>query len=255
LTSPLFTFARLQFTSSLGPEPGRYPVATADGHGATDTLLITLVGAPAARARRGRRGHADEQSREVSLLQVTWVQTSAPLVDPDAGRRLMRAERWREEIVQQALTTINQAIRAYAIAATDPFAREVSRFDPREVRVGFGTGEELDADAWTEAVTVPPPAAARIGRTDRLTPMAAMARSLAGTVTPLDGELHLLRSLLDCKQGRLESARRELELGSELIARDAPELEPRIEQAATVAEIEQHARELLGAVAELRARS
>jgi hypothetical protein len=229
----LFPFVRLEFTSALGPSPGRYPLAVTreDGDPATDALLIKVVGAPApARLlRRPRAAAAGEAPRELSVLQITWVRSSAGLPSDDAVRRFigeLGAEEVREALISEALEVVNAAVVTYAISVADPFAREVSRFDPREVHVGVGAGAELDAGGWTHAVACPPPPTTRPGHGERLRPDAAVAGVLAGgRPAPPRGMLHLVRALLDAEMGRLSSAAAELVIGLELLGDD------RVEQA------------------------
>jgi hypothetical protein len=222
----IFPFVRLEFTSSLGPAPGRYPVG-----GAPDALLIRLVGAPVASGflRRTRRARAAEPPRELAVLHVTWVRSSTPLSDGRDFMFALRREDEREALIGEAFGALNRAILAYAVAAWDPYAREVSRFDPRAVHAGIGTGEQLDRGDWTDAVDCPTPAARHPRLDERLRPDAAVAEALASGTTPPGGTLHLLRALLDTRMGRAASAAAELSLGLELLG------DPRAEEARSLA--------------------
>jgi hypothetical protein len=224
--TPIFPFARLEFTSSLGPSPGRYPVGDAP-----DALLIRLVGAPVASGfrRRARRARAAEPPRELALLHVTWVRSSTPLADARSFMAELRRDDAREALIGEAVGALNRAILAYAVAAADPYAREVSRLDPRAVHAGTGTGEQLDGGGWTDAVDCPTPAMRHPRLDERLRPDAAVAEALASGGTPPDGTLHLLRALLDARMGRAASAAAELSLGLELLG------DPRAAQARSLA--------------------
>jgi hypothetical protein len=133
----------------------------------------------------------------------------------------LRDEEAREDLVVHALDVVNEAVLAYAAAAADPFARELSRHDPRVVHAGIGTGEELDDGTWTDAVECPPPHSRRLGIGDRLRPDAAVAAALARGEPPAEGTIHLLRALLDARMGRDASAAAELRLGLEMLGLEA----------------------------------
>lgn len=271
----LFPFVRFEFTSSLGPPEGRYPLAPveSDGTEGNDALLVAVVGAPPPQRllRRTRPADSGDPVRELSLLRITWVETTAAVKDAGEGRRLvaeLRAERRREPLIEHALATVNLAIRAYAVTVMDPFAREVSRHDPREVHIGVGTGEQLDQGRWTNAFHCPPPARGRARVSERLRPDMAVAEVLSRRTVTLDGELHLLRTLLDVDQERPESAARELEAAAELLPAQLPliadefaqrALEPPLARAAEIAtsspsagELRTAARDLLEAVGRAR---
>jgi hypothetical protein len=219
----LFPFVRMEFTSSLGPPPGRYPVLP-DGAPGTgnDVLLIAVHGAPAPQPllRRTRRAEAQTPRRELAVQLVTWIRAGQPVQDGEAASRLLaelRPEAERERLIEHALDTVNLAIRAYAVTAVDPFATEVSRFDPREVLIGVGAGKQLDEGTFDEAFTCPPPARGRARVAERLAPDVAVSQALRGGPAPSDSELHLLRALLDADRRRPASAALELRTAVELI--------------------------------------
>ena len=218
----LFPFVRLELTSSIGPAAGRYPLAPSRAGDTPDALLIKVIGAaaPEGLLRRARRA-ADEAPRELALLQVTWAGASQPVAERDAFMARLRDEQTREDLVDHALGVTNLAILTYAAAAADPYARELSRFDPRAVHAGVGTGEELDDGTWTEAVACPPPPSRRIAIGERLRPDSAVAAALATDAGVPDGTVHLLRALLDSRMGRDASAAAELATGLRMLGLEA----------------------------------
>jgi hypothetical protein len=240
----LFAFAQLEFTHGIGPPPGRYvvglpgaPAVTATGPsdivtgvslalGAADVLVISLVGAPAPspgrlRRRRARAAGSDEPRREVPLLLATFVRASAPICDPAAATAFI--QRVRESAVEgdlevaAALAVVNRALAAHRAAAHDPYARDVTRDDAREARIGYGHPEQVARGAWTEAITLPAARSAPVKRVERLRPVEVMAEILAGQRDLLEGDELLLRASLDLEHGRLRAAAVGLHAGIELL--------------------------------------
>jgi hypothetical protein len=122
-----------------------------------------------------------------------------------------------EEWVGRGLAMLNRAIVAYRASAADPYVVEISRADPRAVRVGYGPATELKLGDWTRALGVAPLPPPRVNRTVRLMPTQAMAAVLAGEATVLESEELVLRALLDLRHGRPRAAAVGLEAGVELL--------------------------------------
>ncbi|MGE4426178.1 MAG: hypothetical protein AB7G37_06990 [Solirubrobacteraceae bacterium] len=219
-------FVELEFAHALGPPPGRYLLA--DG----DVLIIDVRGGPLPpvlpRRRRARATPVgDEPDRPVSLAVARLVRSSDPVDDPAALVREWRADdALRERTVAAALEVLNTAIRAFRIAAQNPYVTEVGRWDPRAVRLGWGTPEEVDAGRSSELLAVRrhrgswggPPLAQRLAP-DEL--VAALLRT-GGTLSPAHDVL--LRGLLDLAHGRPDAARAQASAALELVvaAEDLP---------------------------------
>lgn len=244
----LARFVQLEFTHSLGPAPGRYLVPAFEAPtgedeaeapaapavdpvtgvtravGSADVLAIDVVGAPPPRRGIlfGRKAHdapAGERRREVSLAMVTFVKSSIPLEPAGAQgliERCRQSEEEQEAWIGEALAVINSAIRAYR-AGGDPYVLEVSRQDPRAVRIGWGSAEEIFAGEWRGAFSPPPLPAPRVGRDEILRSQQLVAGVLAGRARVLDADDLIARALLDLDLGRSRGAALQLRAAVELL--------------------------------------
>lgn len=240
-----FPFVQFEFTHALGPPAGRYVIRGLSGGvaGTTAGLLDPLLGpdpaliatadvlivdgesaAPARRRLRRPRARvaaAGEPPPEVQLFSYTAIKGTRALEcfeDAQAffatlSGSLEQAEEW----VADALEIVNRTIAAHRVCAADPYAVEVSRRDPRSVRVGYGTGEHVFHGTWEKAVELPAPAEPRIRRELRLMPQHGMADVLAAAGPMLEGEELVLRAGLDLEHGRGRAAAVGLLAGVQLL--------------------------------------
>lgn len=237
-----FPFVELEFTHGLGPPAGRYVVrapgdrpaaapAAAIGvvptlpAGSTDVLVVRVEAASGARRPLLRRARAksalpDEQPGDVPLYLVGLLFATREFADDRAAAAALAG--WRAEpettapLVDEAVTVLNRAIRAYRAAAADPYVVEVTRADARAVRVGYG-GQGLADGAWDDAVVLPPPVRSRGDRAARLRPTEVVADVLAGRRDVLEGEDVLLRAVLDLEAARPAAAARQLAVAVDLL--------------------------------------
>lgn len=232
-----FPFVQLEFTTSLGPPAGRYllqPVGAGPAAsimqgedpaiGSADVMVVRVVGA--APAKRGILKKATTEAkdgvaaREVSLTVVTVVRGTQLLADARTGDQLLATLKEPEAHtpwIDDAIADLNRAIVAYRASSADPFVMEVSRADPRGVRIGHGIGEEVFAGRWSKALEVFPPAQAKVPRQIRLMPAQATAHLLAGHGRVLESEELILRAQLDLRQGRRRAAAVGLHAGFDLL--------------------------------------
>lgn len=216
-------FVELEFTGSLGPPAGRYPVApmsppVGDDAADVDVLAIAVRGAAPARRglvlRRAKAASADEDPRPVPLQAVTWVRSSRPFADAADAREQLAARRAddarADELVDHALAQLNRAIRAYRHAAVDPYAVEVTRREPRAVRVGYGTAEQIADGRWTDAFEPRPQRRGPMEYEQLASPGQAVALALRGDEPLLEGEDLLGRIALDLAHGRPRAAAAQL---------------------------------------------
>jgi hypothetical protein len=246
--SLLFLFVQFEFTHAVGPHAARYVVEprvldagrTADGGdeagrrgsidpaldarnreladvsrgvGASDVLVIGVLGAPAGQRRllrKTRTVEADAPPTEVPLSLVTFVKGTEPLTDERRAAAKLDAIRFsepaQEELAEEGLAVLNLAIRGYRAGARDPYASEVTRRDARRVRIGYGNTEDVQDGAWRVAFELPPALQSRSKRIERLRPAEAVAAVLSGRTGVLEGEDLLLRALIDLDQGRTRAA-------------------------------------------------
>ena len=229
-----FPFVQFEFTHALGPDPGRYVLSgeagdagttSAQGIGNADLMLVQVVGARAASEggiirRRTRVARAGKDTDPVPLALVMVIRATAKAgSDRDAQallRKLDSSEVEQETWIAAALDDLNLAIRAYRAASVDPYVTEVTRVDPRRVRIGYGTGAEVHDGDWSAAITVPAPRAPRLSRGDRLGPTEAVAGVLSRRAFALDCEDLAMRALLDVDRGRTRAAAVQLRAAFEL---------------------------------------
>ncbi len=243
MSTPLLPFAELELAHAIGPEEGRYLVGPQDEGGA-DVLQVRVVGAPAPREgrvlRRNRAARDDEPPRELSVLRVTWIGASQPLGSrldaQDRLSRLRREEDEREELLEAVLGIVNLAIRAHRAGARDPYVSELTREDPREVRLGYGTAQELATGRWSEAFRPPRPRVPRMARAERLGPMDVVVLALRGRLGLLEAEELALRALCDVEQERPRAAALQLRACVDLLGAELREATGAREEVASWAE-------------------
>jgi hypothetical protein len=130
------------------------------------------------------------------------------VTDKIAADQLVRAmdrpeqERW----VREGIADLNRAVGVYRVCAADPYVFDISRADPRAIRIGHGFSEEVFAGRWTRSIAVDPPPARKLSRHLQLAPSEGTAAVLAGQGTTMESEELVLRVLLDLDQGRLRAA-------------------------------------------------
>jgi hypothetical protein len=251
--SMMLPFVQLELSHTSGPAPGFYLV-TPDGldHVArlpvavpspssfalfgvdrevssADVLSLSVIGRDAARRarwigrRRGIRAGA-EAARPVPLLLATHALATRPLRDVAAADELMgelRGDRDRcATMVARALHVLNRALDAHRAAAGDCYMVEVAPQDPRAIRLGVATSEQIAACEWHDACSWSVSRAPKVSRGAALRPAERVAQVLAGRAVVLDAERHLLRARLDADQGRYRSAVGELDLALMLLGAD-----------------------------------
>lgn len=233
-----FLFVQFEFTHAIGPHAGRYVVPGATGGGppdsidpeldarnrefagvsrgvgGSDVLVVSVVGtsasAPRGLLRKARPVGPESEPASVPLSVISFVKATEPLDTREAaaGRldRLRYSPPEQQRWVQQGLSVLNLAIRAYRIGAPDPYAVEVTRRDARSVRIGYGTTEEVQDGRHTDAVVLPAPVPPRRRRVERLRPAEAVAAVLAGHHELLEAEDLLVRALIDLDHDRTRAA-------------------------------------------------
>jgi hypothetical protein len=146
---------------------------------------------------------------ELELVPITRV-----TVTGEELRDAAAAERWLESMtkdaegrtaeVRSATRLINRALNALRAGAEDPLVQDIGASRALEVRMGYGTGQELSEGRWTDARDLP---RARSGRLDDVDPQTRVASVLAGREEVHPAETLVLRARLDAEQGRMSEAR------------------------------------------------
>ena len=206
----LLPCVQLEFVRPLGPSEGRYVVrfGTTEEAG-PDVLDVRAVAARVVTTPSKRRRGDAPGGDALSLVRYTLIRTSDPLPGEDAAREWLASRRAdagvRAQEAQRALAVLNMAIRAYRIAAGDPYAVEVTRADAHAVRFGAGTPRQtFDGEALEWLADRPSssgPRGVRDGGPDRLGPARAVAAALAGRAAPQGADDLVLRALLDLRHG------------------------------------------------------
>jgi hypothetical protein len=238
--SLFFLFVQFEFTHAVGPHAGRYLVeptfigehsgdpasleprvdarnqrlaGVGHGVGASDVLVVGIVGAPAGERRRPRRARPAERETSpatVPLSVVTFVRGTSPFDAERAAASRLEETRFSEaeqlRWVRHGLTVLNLAIRGYRTGAPDPYALEVTRRDARRIRIGYGTTEDVQNGGWQAAFELPPAPQSRSKRIERLRPYEAVAAVLSGKSEVLEAEDLLSRALIDLDQQRSRAA-------------------------------------------------
>ncbi|WP_354700613.1 hypothetical protein [Paraconexibacter sp. AEG42_29] len=195
--------------------PAEPPIQRGEGDsrllGSADVLVIRVRGAKASSGsflRRGQKDESPDTEREVPLTIATVIRGRHMLREKIQADQFLKAmepletERW----VRDGLADLNRAVGVYRVCAADPYVFDVSRADPRLVRLGHGFSEEVFAGRWTRAINVEAPKAGRLPRALQLAPSEGVAAVLAGQGITMESEELLLRVLLDLDQRRYRAA-------------------------------------------------
>jgi hypothetical protein len=194
-----------------------------------EVVVFRTVGAPRRRPRRrSKRVSAQAEPEPIAIARVTVVAADGFADEPEARQWLDNArkdEGGREAEIEAALRSVNRAIHAQRVCTADPYACEVGRAHAREVRLGYGSGDELVEGHWRDAVVIPPPRR-RARRRQMLEPQQEVAGILSGRTPVYASEDLALRARLDLDQARpvqaalqlraaVEALEAELEAGGE----------------------------------------
>jgi hypothetical protein len=178
-------------------------------------IALRTVGAELKRSGAGRRAGRrrptqaapGDETEPVAVTRVTVIRGN-PFDDLAAAREWLAgcgdAETAHDEVAE-ALKLLNRAIHAHRVSAADPYVTDLSLTGARQVRLGYGGGDELVEGRWRDAYVVPPQAA-RTRRRRMLEPEEQLARILSGRRPAHASEDLLLRARLDLDQGRGRAA-------------------------------------------------
>jgi hypothetical protein len=217
----LFRFCQLEFGFAIGPSDGRYVARSGDGQ--LDVVVLRTLGAQTRgfmRRRKPREVPAGEpEPAAVPMTRATVIPAASFDEERTAEEWLERCrtgEGRREHEVADALSVLNEALRAHRLAAGDPYAADVSRWGPCAVRLGYGSGEDVADGRWRAAYEVPAPREGG-GRRRMLAPQEQVAAILGGRRPAWPSEDLLLRARLDVDQGRLDQAAYQLDAALEAL--------------------------------------
>jgi hypothetical protein len=222
----LFGFVQLDFAGTLPLADGRYLAGEPDS-GDETVLVLQRLGAPALGERRRRRGRptpAESEPSPVTVTRATVISAASPFESPaDAARWLDEAcesEEAVEALAAEAIGTLNRALHAQAVAAADPYGRQLTPDQAERVLVGYGSGEEVADSHFTDAREVdltPRAGSRRRQREEELRPQERVAAILRGREQLEACETLLLRARADLDAGREREAALQLRIGVEAL--------------------------------------
>lgn len=222
----LFGFVQFDFAGTLPLADGRYLAGEPDS-GKETVLVLQRLGAPPLGDRRRRRGRptpADPDPAPLALTRATVIRAGSPLQDQ------AEAARWLDEIAEdedavealatEAIATLNRALHAQAVAAADPYGRQLTPEQAERVVVAYATGEEAADGRFTDGRQVdltPRAASRRQQREEELRPQERVAAVLRGREQLDACETLLLRARADLDAGREREAALQLRVGLEAL--------------------------------------
>ncbi len=223
----LFGFTQFDFAGALAVADGRYVVRDGDHE---QVLVIETLGAPPpARRRRKRPKEAEvgEPPAELPVARATVVLAFNAFEDESAAAAWLSeataAEDSIDQLVEQGIAELNQALHAQAVASGDPYPQTVTPARAVAIRIGFGSGQALADSAFTSAHQVDPglgPISRRRQRDEELRPQQRLAAVLGGREQLDACETLLLRARADLDAERDREAALQLRVGLEALLRE-----------------------------------
>jgi hypothetical protein len=205
---------------------GRY-LAKREGDEGESVLVIETIAAPprpGRRRRRPREAEAADPPAEVPLARATAIRAFEPFERGEEAAAWLAAataeEAELDAVVEVGIALVNDALHAHAIAAADPHSHAVSPERAVAVRIGWGSGEETAAGAFSEALEVDVAStrtSPRRRRTDDMRPQERVAALLRGRERAAACEVLLLRARADLDAGRHREAALQLRVGVEAL--------------------------------------
>lgn len=225
----LFGFVQFDFAGTLPLADGRYLASSAEG-GDETVLVLQRLGAPLHAERRRRRGRstpADPEPAPLSLTRATAIRAASPFEDQARAASWLdeacAAEDTVETLATEAIAILNRALHAQAVAAADPYGRQLTPEQAERVLLGYGSGEETADGLFTDARQIdltPRTASRRREREEELRPQERVAAILRGREQLDACETLLLRARADFDAGREREAALQLRIGLEALLRE-----------------------------------
>ncbi|HEX2127289.1 MAG TPA: hypothetical protein VHF45_12110 [Thermoleophilaceae bacterium] len=202
-------------------------------------LVLRTLAAPERRRLRVRRPRPVEspEPEPVPTTRATVVRPE-PFGSPgEAGAWLSALRRDEAALgaeLDSGIRVVNRALAAQRVAATDPYASDVSADRALVARIGYGSGDAVAEGRFVQAVDLP----AALARRPRRTMEARderFAALLGGREERLVGEELVLRARADLHAGRPREAALEARIALEALAVELGESTP-LDQAERVRE-------------------
>ncbi len=219
-TAKFFPFIQFEFTFNLGVADGRYIVR--HEHAAADVIVFGSSEATG-RKRFGKRRRRSADTDDA----VSGPSSTVTVVLPDRFTDEQIAARWladrsgdtdeAENEIEKALKLLNEALAAHRVASSDPYVSELDRDRAATVKIGFGRGEEIADQKWSEAMDLPELQKGKRRRRRIIDPQIKFAAILSRKETALLAEELLLRAKLDLQTNRLRHAALQADLALEAL--------------------------------------
>ncbi len=174
---------------------------------------------PSRRRRRPRDADAAAPPAEVPLARATAIRAFEPFERKEEAAAWLAAstagEAEVDAVVDAGIALVNDALHAQAIAAAEPQTHAAVPERAVAVRIGWGSGEETAAGAYSEAreVDVTVGESRRRRRAEDMRPQERVAALLRGRERAALCELLLLRARSDLDAGRGREAALQLRIG------------------------------------------
>jgi hypothetical protein len=221
-----FGFVQFDFAGTLPLADGRYLAGSPEGDDET-VLVLQRLGAPPVAERRRRRGRptpAEPEPGPLSLTRATIIRASSSFESQAEAARWLdqtgEAEDTVEALAGEAIATLNHALHAQAVAAADPYGRQLTPEHAERVLLAYGSGEEAADSSFTDARQIdltPRTASRRRRREEELRPQERVAAILRGREHLDACETLLLRARADLDAGRDREAALQLRVGLEAL--------------------------------------
>lgn len=188
--------------------------------------MVQTIAAPPRPARRRRRPRDAEVAApppEVPVARATTVRAFEPFGSAAEAARWLGGATASEEavdaVVGAGIALLNEALHAQAVASADPQPAGLTAERALAVRIGYGSGEETAAGAFSEAreVDVVGGASRRRRRQEELRPQERLAAVLRDRERLAVCEPLLLRARADLDAGRGREAALQLRIGLEAL--------------------------------------
>lgn len=194
-------------------------------------LVVETHGAPPPPRRKRRKPRAAKPTAEpesLPLARATLVRAFAAFEEEGGAERwLDRAaaeEQAIDDLLAEALTALNQALHAQAVASGDAHPQALAAERAVAARLGYGSGQQVAVGESSAAreVDVTAGESRRQRRADELRPQERLAAVLGGRERLDACETLLLRARADLDAGRTREAALQLRVGLEALLAELP---------------------------------
>ncbi|HEY0278369.1 MAG TPA: hypothetical protein VGC32_08880 [Solirubrobacterales bacterium] len=195
-------------------------------------LVVETIAAPPRPSRRRRRPRDSEAAAppaEVPLARATAIRAFEPFEREEEAAAWLAAATAEEAgidvLVDTGIALVNDALHAHALAAVDPATHAVAPERAVVVRIGWGSGGETAAGAYSEAleIDVTVGVSRRRRRTEDMRPQERVAALLRGRERAALCEVLLLRARSDLDAGRRREAALQLRIGIDALRAELPD--------------------------------